>query len=73
MGCEMSEITVGLSPLTNTIFAGRLNKAETMWKGEKFDVTDKYVMSVVAYIKKDRVVYERDGKTYEMKEVELTT
>jgi len=44
-----------------------------MWKGEKFDVTDKCVMSVVAYIKKDRVVYERDGKTYEMKEVELTT
>lgn len=67
----MSDITIGLSPITNTIFAGRLNKAGTMWKGEKYDVTDKCVMTVVAYIKTDRVIYERDGKTYEMKEVEI--
>lgn len=67
----MSDITIGLSPITNTIFAGRLNKAGTMWKGEKYDVTDKCVMTVVAYIKKDRVIYERDGKKYEMREVEI--
>jgi hypothetical protein len=69
----MSGITIGLSPLTNTIFAGRLNKMGTMWKGEKFDVTDKCVMAVINYIKGDRVVYERDGEKYEMKEVKLTT
>jgi len=67
----LSDITIGLSPITNTIFAGRLNKAATMWKGEKYDVTDKCVMTVVAYIKKDRVIYERGGKKYELKEVEL--
>lgn len=67
----MSDITVGLSPITNTIFAGRLNNAKTMWKGEKFDVTDKCVMSVVNYIQKERVIYNREGKTYEMKEVEV--
>lgn len=67
----MSDITIGLSPITNTIFAGRLNKTGTMWKGEKYDVTDKCVMTVVAYIQKERVIYERNGKKYEMKEVEF--
>ena len=28
-------------------------------------------MIVVKYIKKDRVIYEREGKTYELKEVEV--
>jgi len=42
-----------------------------MWKGGKYDVTDKCVMTVVAYIKKERVIYERDGKKFEMKEVEI--
>ena len=68
----MADITIGFSPLTNTIFAGRLNKAETMWQGQKFDVTDKCIMAAVQYIKKDRILYERDGKNYELKEVELT-
>jgi hypothetical protein len=67
----MSDITVGLSPITNTIFAGRLNKARTMWSGKKYDITDKCVMTVVAYIKNERVIYERDGKTFELKEVEF--
>ena len=67
----MSDIAIGLSPLTNTIFAGRLNKAGTMWVGKKYDVTDKCIMTVVAYIKNERVVYERSGKLYEMKEVEF--
>ncbi|MEA1878627.1 MAG: hypothetical protein U9N86_17430 [Bacteroidota bacterium] len=69
----MGDITIGLSPGTNTIFAGRLNKEGTMWQGEKYDVTDQCVMTVVNYIKKDRVIYERDGKRYEMKEVEINT
>jgi len=66
-----SKIRIGLSPITNTIFAGRLNKAGTMWKGEKYDVTDECVMTVVSYIKKDAVRYERDGKIFELKEVEV--
>jgi len=69
----MSKIRIGVSPLTNTIFAGRLNKNETMWAGEKHDVTDEAVMSVVQYTKRSRVMYERDGKRYELKEVELST
>jgi len=67
----MAKLRVGVSPITNTIFAGRLNKDETMWTGEKHDITDEAVMAVVEYIKKDKVIYERGGKKYEMKEVEL--
>jgi len=67
----MSDIKLGLSPLTNTIFAGRLNKAETMWAGKKCDVTDQAVMVVVQYIKEEDVVYERGGKIYQLKEVQL--
>jgi len=68
----MSKIRIGVSPLTNKIFAGRLNKSETMWAGEKHDVTDECVMAVVQYIKGERVIYERDGKRFEMKEVEVS-
>jgi len=68
----MAKLRVGISPLTNTIFAGKLNKAETMWAGDKHDITDEAVMAVVQYIKKERVVYEREGKTFELKEVEIT-
>ena len=68
----MAKLRVGVSPLTNTIFAGKLNKTETMWVGDKHDITDEAVMSVAQYIKKERVVYEREGKTFELKEVEIT-
>ena len=67
----MSNIKVGISSLTNTIYAGRLNKAQRMWKGEKFDVTDDCVNSMIGYIQKATVIYERDGKRYQLKEVEL--
>ena len=65
----MTKLTIGLLPVTNRICVGRLNKAGTIWLSGRQDITDEAVMTVVAYIKKDRVVYERDGKTYELKEV----
>ena len=67
----MSKIRLGISPLTNTIFAGKLNKAETMWLSGKQNVTDDAVMLVVDYIKKDNVIYERDGKRFQLKEIEI--
>jgi len=69
---KMTKLRVGVSPLTNTIFAGKLNKDGTMWAGDKHDITDEAVMSVVQYIKQERVMYERGGKRYELKEVEIT-
>jgi len=66
-----NKLTIGLSPVTNRIYAGKLNKAGTMWLNGKQDVTDEAVMGVVGYIKKNRVIYERDGKIYEMLEVEV--
>lgn len=67
----MSEITIGLSPITNRIYVGRLNKAKTMWNKGKQDITDQAVMTVVAYLHKEKIVYERAGKTYEIKEIEV--
>jgi len=68
----MRELTIGLSPITNTIFAGTLNKRKTMWMPGKQDVTDQAVMAVAGYVKKERIIYERAGKTYELKEVEVS-
>ncbi|MDX8383791.1 MAG: hypothetical protein R8M45_06905 [Ghiorsea sp.] len=65
----MMTIKIGVSPITNTIFAGRMNKAGTFWIKSKTDVTDECCMSVVEYLKKDAIRYEREGKIYELKEV----
>ncbi|MDX8382507.1 MAG: hypothetical protein R8M45_00400 [Ghiorsea sp.] len=65
----MMTIKIGVSPITNTIFAGRLNKAGTLWLKGKVDVTDECCMAVVTYLKRDAIRYERGGKTYELKEV----
>ena len=37
---------MGVSPITNKIYYGNVNKAQTMWVGEKKDVTDMAVMNV---------------------------
>jgi len=68
----MSNIRVGCSALTNTIYAGILNKDETMWKGLKYDVTNDVIGSVIDYLKHSTIRYERDGKRYELKEVEIS-
>ena len=42
----MKKCDIGCSPLTNTIFAGTLNKDKTCWKGDKVDITDSAVKAV---------------------------
>ena len=42
---------MGVSPITNTIYIGKLNKAETMWVGKKEDVTDEAVKAVFEWFR----------------------
>ena len=42
---------ISTSPITNTIYCGTVNKAETMWIGKKTDVTDMAVGSVFEWFK----------------------
>ena len=67
----MSKLKIGLLPVTNKIVVGKLNKTGTIWLSGKQDVTDQAVMAVVSYLKKDRVIYQRGAKTYELKEIEI--
>lgn len=56
---------IGTSPLTGTIFQGRLNTKTSMWVGEKTDVTDDCVAAVaehLRHIKKDYCFPTTDGK-----------
>lgn len=41
----MAEYHIGNSPITNTIYAGTLNKAKTMWQ-RKSDVTEEALVCV---------------------------
>lgn len=41
----MAEYHLGVSPLTNTIYAGTLNKSKTMWQN-KSDVTEEALVCV---------------------------
>lgn len=43
---KIDQVTLGVSPLTETVFAGRLNKAKNMWL-EKHDVTDMFIGCVI--------------------------
>lgn len=38
--------TMGVSPITNTIYWGRMDKEKQMWVGEKTDVTDDAISAV---------------------------
>lgn len=59
---------MGVSPITGTIFAGRLNKAKTAWLGEKHDITDMAVRCVAEYLHKQNVYHDFNikGKTYRL-------
>jgi hypothetical protein len=46
----MSKIRVQPSPLTQTIYAGRINKDGTAWQGEKHDVTSDVIGSIIQYV-----------------------
>jgi len=69
-------ITVGLSTITNTIFAGRskerkgLAPGSRQWVGERFDVTDDACHAVAMHLMKagETVVYDLpDGKELHLK------
>ena len=47
----MAEYHIGLSPLTNTIYAGTLNKAQTIWRN-KSDVTEESLACVRDHLKR---------------------
>ncbi len=63
---------MGVSPITGTIYAGRLNKAKTAWVGEKHDITDESVRCVAEYLHKQGVFHEFNikGKTYKLQFIE---
>ena len=54
----MKSIRLGISPITFDIFAGKLNKNETMWIGEKCDVTEEAIRCV---FEKMMMESRRDG------------
>jgi len=71
----MSKITISVSPITNTIYAGRLNKAGNMWVGVKHDVTDEAINSAMQHIYQKAIdndneleeLFIRDFNGYELK------
>ena len=60
---------ISFSRLTRTILAGRINKAGTMWIGEKTDVTNEAVGAVLELLKtKDGMVIVKTMEgTYKLK------
>lgn len=56
-------IRVGCSPLTGTIFAGRLDKAGRLWSGAKFDVTNDVLGAVIQKVGAGNILtISEDGK-----------
>lgn len=68
----MSDLRIGCSPITNTIYAGKVNK-NGMWIGEKQDVTDDAVKSVAEnLVRTDECFrFTFEGKRYELKVSEI--
>lgn len=46
----MSRLRIQCSPITATIYAGKVNKAGTAWSGEKVDVTSDVLGAVIQKI-----------------------
>lgn len=70
----MANIKLGCAPLAPIIFAGRLNKAGTMWVGEKQDVTDNCLDAVAEYLMKHptKFIYkDKEGKDVWLQLVEV--
>ena len=64
---------MGVSPITGTIFAGRLNKDKSRWVGEKHDITKEAVRCVAEYLHKQNVFHEFNikGKTFKLAFTEI--
>jgi len=64
----MNKLRVACSPLTGTIFAGRVNKAGDAWSGEPTDVTSDAIGAVIHKIGVGNVitVHESGVPAYEI-------
>jgi hypothetical protein len=63
----MAEFKLGVSPLSNKIFAGRVLKNGT-WAAGKIDVTDMAVNCVAQHLltAKEKLIFEIGGFKYEL-------
>ena len=63
----MKEITIGTSPPTGTIFAGKILKSGT-WGANKQDVTNQAVKAVALHLLTvdEKVIFGIEGKRYEL-------
>lgn len=52
----MTKIRIQCSPLTENIYAGRVNKAGTAWAGEKTDVTRDVLGAVIQKISAGNII-----------------
>jgi hypothetical protein len=70
----MEDLVVACSPITPTIFAGKLNKKGNQWVGKKQDVTEHCLSAVFEFIAvhKKTMIAEYNGKRYsiELEEVQ---
>jgi len=63
---KAEQITIGVSPMTKTVFAGRLNKGKNMWL-EKADVTDMFFACVIEkFVGTIETVEYENGDVYEI-------
>lgn len=58
----MNKLRVGCSPITKTIYAGRVNDAGDMWSGKKHDVTNDVIGAIIEKIgSNNKMVISEDG------------
>lgn len=62
----MSKIRLGMSPLTEHIYAGRLKKNGVEWQAGKQDVTEDFKRCVVLYCS-ESTEFEVDGMRFKAK------
>lgn len=64
----MTELKVGCSPITSTIYAGKVLK-NGMWANGKQDVTDSAVSAVAQHLlqKEELFQFDYEGNTYQLK------
>lgn len=69
----MAEYHVGIGGITNTIYAGTLNKKGTLWMNRS-DVTHEAVDAVAAYLiqTEQNVKFTFNGKRYKMSVEEIS-
>lgn len=69
---EETEFKIGVSPITNTIYAGNVRNG--MWVGEKHDVTLPAIIAVAEHLlatKRDAIFTDEGGKRYALRLVKL--